>query len=401
MKAIKILAKHSFIGVACSLFCGVLWSQEIPAGQRLGDLDNDQMATVRDLVLLRGHIQGTRPLPPSVAVLADLNSDGFVNESDEQELIREILETRDPEQLPLASIREISPSDGEGDVALTRETIVHFSIPLSPDASLDSSSFYAEFGGRKILSRAEISSDRRKATLFYLEPLPSNARVHVTLDGSGLTDLLGRPLALAGNGTPPGTATSTFDTLSITPVEGTAISGRVFASEPGQGGGGTVDVPLAGVTITVDGAEETMRTVTDAQGNFTLSPCPAGTFFVHIDGRTSPQSSWPNGDFYPVVGKKWHAVARREDNLSGDIQDTERGTIFLPRVLSTAMAAASATEDTTVEFPAAVLASSPELAGMRLTIPANSLFADDGTRGGRVGIAPVAPDRLPSPCRPA
>lgn len=30
-------------------------------------------------------------------------------------------------------------------------------------------------------------------------------------------------------------------------------------------------------------------------------------------------------------------------------------------------------------------------------VPADSLFANDGTRGGRVGIAPVDPDRLPGP----
>ena len=77
------------------------------------------------------------------------------------------------------------------------------------------------------------------------------------------------------------------------------IVGQVFASELGTGAGGDpVDLPLAGVTITVDGAEETLRAVTDAEGNFVLDPCPAGTFFVHIDGRTSPDSDWPDGVSY-------------------------------------------------------------------------------------------------------
>lgn len=387
--------------IAWLMAFGLSLSAAAAGVDQLGDLDGDGVATVRDLVLLRGHMNKTQPLSEEKAVLADLNKDGFVNQSDVDELVKEILQTRTPETLPLATVRESSPASGEGDVALTRETIMHFSIPLSPGAALDTTKFYASFGGRKILSRVEISSDRKKATLFYLEPLPSNARVNVTLDGTGLTDLLGRDVDLDGDGVAGGTHAMTFDTLSITAVAGTAISGRVFASEPGQGAGGaTVDVPLAGVTVSVDGAEETLQAVTDVQGNFTLNPSPAGSFFVHIDGRTSPQSSYPNGNYYPTVGKRWEALAGRTDNLSGNSEDTSRGTIYLPKIITGTMNAVSQVQDTTVDLPAAALAAHPEMAGTRLNVPANSLFADDGTRGGKVGIAPVAPDRLPSPLPP-
>src|SRR4029079_2054199 len=47
-----------------------------------------------------------------------------------------------------------------------------------------------------------------------------------------------------------------------------------------------------------------------------------------------------------------------------------------------------------------VVASNRALAGVSITVPANSLFSDDGTRGGKVGIAPVPPDRLPGPLPP-
>ncbi|MEQ1751307.1 MAG: Ig-like domain-containing protein, partial [Prosthecobacter sp.] len=154
------------------------------------------------------------------------------------------------------------------------------------------------------------------------------------------------------------------------------------------------------MTITVDGAEDTLRTTTDAQGNFTLNPAPAGSFFVHIDGRTSPQSNYPNGSYYPSVGKRWEALAGRTDNLSGNSEDTSRGTIYLPKILGNALEAVSQSEDTQIEFPPEVLTDNPGLAGTELDVPANSLFADDGTRGGKVGIAPVAPDRLPSPLPP-
>src|SRR5207249_1727262 len=62
--------------------------------------------------------------------------------------------------------------------------------------------------------------------------------------------------------------------------------------------------------------------------------------------------------------------------------------------------AVSMTQDTPISFPASVVAANPALAGVTITVPANSLFSDDGTRGGKVGIAPVPPDRLPGPLPP-
>jgi hypothetical protein len=369
-------------------------AQQAPA---LGDLDNDGAATVRDIAIIAGHFSGAATLTETQRQYADVNKDGAINDADMDELVKEILGTRDPEVLPLATIRTTSPANGESDVAVTRETIVHFTVPLSPSATLDTTKFKAEFGGKKILSRVDISSDRKKATLFYLEPLPSNARVQLTLDGSGLTDLLNRPFDADGDGAAGGTWTGSFDTLSINPVAATAIVGRVFASQRGTGGG---EVPLAGVTVTVDGAEQTLRATTDAQGNFSLSPCPAGSFFVHIDGRTSPQSSYPNGSYYPFVGKRWEAEAGHTDNICGNSQDAVRGTVYLPLITAGTMTTTSQVHDTKVVFPASVLAANPLLAGTEINVPANSLFADGGERGGRVGIAPVAPDRLPSPLPP-
>lgn len=363
----------------------------------LGDIDGDRVATVRDIALIAGHMNGTAPLNAVKAEQADINRDGTVNDADIDELVQEILQTRNPELLPLATVQSTSPFLGESDVAVTRETIVQFSIPLAVDTVLDNTTFYAEFGGRRLLSRPEISSDRAKATLFYLEPLPSNAQIAVTLKGTGLRDLINRPFDGDEDGAPGGDWSANFSTLSITPVPGTAMSGRVFASERGTGG---IDRPLAGVTITVDGAEETLRTVTDSLGNFILNPCPAGPFFVHIDGRTSPSSAWPNGDYYPVVGKQWDAVAGRTNNLAGSSADTDRGTIYLPLIRSGTLQTASQTQDTAIAFPPEVVAANPALAGTRIDIPANSLFSNDGTRGGRVGIAPVAPDRIPSPLPP-
>ena len=286
-----------------------------------------------------------------------------------------------------------SPADGESEVAVTRETVLRFSRPLGEAAALTSNTLFASFSGRRILSRTELSSDRRTATLFYLEPLPGGARIRVSVDGSALPDTEGETVDADQDGIPGGLGRIEFETLGITPVGTTAVIGRVFASE--LVAGQAVNRPLAGVTITVDGAEETLRTVTDAQGNFRLQPAPAGTFFVHVDGRTAVGSSWPDGAYYPFVGKAWDAVAGREDNLAGGT-----GEVFLPLIRAGSLTAVSATEPTRVEFPAEVLAANPALAGVNLVVPPNALYADNGGRGGRVGIAPVSPDRLPEPLPP-
>jgi hypothetical protein len=173
----------------------------------LGDLDNDRVSTVRDIAIIAGHFSGTASLTQVQKQIADLNKDGAVNDADMDELVKEILSTRNPETLPLSTVRFSSPSSGEADVAVTRETVVYFTVPLAPSAALDTTKFTAELGGKKILSRVEIASDRKKATLFYVEPLPSNARIRVALDSTGLTDLysiarwMAMPMARAGHPT--------------------------------------------------------------------------------------------------------------------------------------------------------------------------------------------------------
>lgn len=389
--------------------CGLLMplSRASTQNLHLGDLDDDGVATVRDLALLNDHISETPsnlaepgPFDAQHAVLADMNKDGAVNAGDRDELIREILQSRNPEQLPLATIRFTSPASGEGDVSVNRETIVHFTIPLSLSATLDTTKFRAEFAGQQVLSRVEISSDRKKASLFYLEPLPANSRVKVTFDGSALTDLLGRGFDADGNGVVGGIHQMSFDTQTNAGIPATGVTGRVLVAAP-EGSAtvpaGFVERGVAGVTISVDGQEQTMRTVTDAQGYFTLSPCPTGVFFVHIDGRTStsPASQYPDGRYFPTVGKQWEAVAGKADNPAGG-----SGLIYLPCVCPGTLEPTSQTQETTVEFPQQVLTMNPNLAGTAVEIPANSVFSDDGTRGGRIGIAPVPPDRLPSSLPP-
>ncbi|MGJ8697320.1 MAG: Ig-like domain-containing protein [Verrucomicrobiaceae bacterium] len=280
-----------------------------------------------------------------------------------------------------------SPIDGEDGVALTRETVLRFERPLAAGVSVLASDFFAEFAGVPLPGRIDVSMDRREVSLFYAEPLPAAARVRVRVRGAALLDETGVAFDVDGDGLPGGDATIDFDTLSLATLEGTSVCGRVFASNPETGADGTsfVNEPLAGVRVTVDGMEDELFAVTDALGNFRLEPAPVGRFFVHIDGRQSTNDI-PEGAYYPFVGKSWTSRPGEEVTV---------GNIFLPLIVDGTLKNTSAVSDTEVRFPNEVLEDFPEFSGVKVVVPADALFADDGTRGGMVGIAPVPPDRLP------
>ena len=296
---------------------------------------------------------------------------------------------------PLTTIVASSPLNGEDGVSVTRQTVFDFSGPLSPDITVTPNDLYAEASGRRLLTRAEMATDRKSVALFMLEPMPGSALVAVSLVGDRLLDVHGRALDADADGNPGGTRLLTFDTYSVTPVPATAVAGHIFAAERVMSNGALTNLPLRGVRVTVDGQEETLFTTTDASGFFKLKPCPAGRFFVHVDGRTSPMSQYPDGDYYPFVGKAWDAVAGVEDNLAGG-----DGVVYLPLIKQGTLQPVSLTAPTTITFPASVIASNPALAGVSVNVPPDALFSDNGARGGRVGIAPVPPDRLPQPLPP-
>lgn len=293
---------------------------------------------------------------------------------------------------PPTQVVEASPTHLETGVAVTRETVLRLSRPLALNTTLDANVLQADAGGRPLLGRADLSQDRQTLSWFPLEPLPAADRVRVSLNGALLTDDRGRAIDADGDGAEGGVGVLEFETLGTIALPGTAVVGRVFASEPAPDG---TDLPLAGVTITVDGAEESVRTVTDATGAFRLEPAPAGRFFVHVDGRTAAGSEWPSGAYYPVVGKAWQAEVGRTNNLAGGT-----GLVFLPRIQAAALQTVSATDTTVIRFVPEITATNSLLAGVEVRIPPNALFSESGLRGGRVGIAPVAPDRLPEPLPP-
>ena len=289
-------------------------------------------------------------------------------------------------EVPVTKISSTSPAMGEDGVTVTRETVVRFENPLDP-GSVTAGTITAEYGGQELSARLHLSPDATTASLYYDDDLPTTARIRVTIDGDLLLDDGGELVDGDEDGFPGGVSVIEFDTLSATPVQGTAVIGRVFASELVTTKSGTsVNAPLEGATITVDGSGGTVTALTDALGNFRLDPAPAGRFFVEIDGGTAVSPAVPVGAYYPAVRRAWEALAGAE---------TVIGDVFLPLIAADTLQPVSESSDTIITFPAPVLAAHPVLSGVQIVVPADSLFSDDGTRGGLVGIAPVPPDRLP------
>ena len=412
-----------FLVVAVLLALGGQLAPLSAGGVIPGDCNQDADLDISDAICLLGYLFVGNPevLPcgdggvtdPANRGLLDINSDDAVDLSDAVQILGFLFSGGAPptqgtecinidgcpqvcEPTPV-SIVDTSPGSGETGVMLNRESIVYFSGALDP-ATVTPESIRAEFAGESLPTQGDgaphVSSDASTVTLFYAEALPAGARVRVTIDGDLIRDATGIALDADGDGSPGGVKILEFDTVPVTTVAGTSVSGRVFASEFLETPeGDPVNMCLEGVTLVVVGVG---AVETDAFGNFHLEPAPVGQFFVHIngttvaeavlpDGSTAP-TQFPDGPYYPNVGKIWESVAGRDTNV---------GNVYLPLIRSGTLQPVSEVSDTEVTLPEDVLADFPEFENVSVTVPAGSLFNDDGTPGTRVGIAPVPPDRLP------
>ncbi len=120
-----------------------------------------------------------------------------------------------------------NPANGALDVGSTFRPQIFFSH--SVDAStLTADSLYATFDGAKLAARIVPSTDGKWAWLYFQNPLPSSSRIQVTVDGNLIRAANGSSLLDADvDGTPGGKTTFSFDTVSLTPVPGTRLTGIV------------------------------------------------------------------------------------------------------------------------------------------------------------------------------
>ncbi|MGK0240224.1 MAG: hypothetical protein ACI92G_003709 [Candidatus Pelagisphaera sp.] len=231
-------------------------------------------------------------------------------------------------------ISDISPSNREEMVNVTRETVVYFSEIVDP-ATVTTNSFYLIVNGEKIPGRVVVSSTERFATFFYDTALPASTEVRVVVNGDLIVGRNELNIDADGDGEAGGLLTADFRTLPLTRITGTGIFGFVYDS--------LSEAPIVGATIRVDAFAEA-NAVTDAEGRFQLMDMPAPEFFVHVDGSTATAAA---GFMYPNVGKPFHSTPGQNVHLNHHGNEFD---IYLPPMAMADIQDLSPTEDTDVGF---------------------------------------------------
>jgi hypothetical protein len=282
----------------------------------VGDLNADGRVDVLDLVRLINHVQSSAGVPPAggtgilpVAVLpfADLNGDTLIDRTDIDLLADLILGLPLPTK-PVA----LEPASGSSEVGVTVRPRAIFPRPIDT-ATLNSNNFFASFAGQKLPATIVPANNGTFAWLFFDPPMPNASQIQITVDGATIRTLIGTPLDADGDGAPGGVARANFSTVSVTPIPGTVLVGRLAdpgpdlrpmtAADFAPGPDGTPmtldDVflrPIAGVKVFLIGMED-HAVFTDANGYFRLDPVPVGDVKVVTDGLTAttphPGFYWP------------------------------------------------------------------------------------------------------------
>ena len=321
------------------------------------------------------------------------------------------------ELIPL-TIRQITPALGSSEIGTTFRPQIFFSRPVDP-TTLNNSNFFATDSAGQLLNATIVpSQDNDFAWLFFTDPMPGAETITLHVEGDtilGLADA--QPLDADDDGTPGGTLTSIFTTVSLTPIPGTTIIGQVVDPgpdltpmtsddiDPGPDGLLHTDddvflLPLPGVKVFILGMESDF-VLTDSEGRFTLTNVPAGNVKVAVDGRTGPNT--PSGVFFPEMVMDVMIEPGLSNTLMGSMGTPEqqranetREEVYLPRIQQTILQAVSNTEETMVgvdEMSAPNL-TEEQREQLQLMVQPGSLIDENGNpiASGQVGLSTVPPE---------
>jgi hypothetical protein len=306
--------------------------------------------------------------------------------------------------IPL-TLAAVAPADGAVDVGVTFKPKVTFSKPVDP-ASLNDSNLFLSFSGQKLPARIVPANDGTFAWLFPQAPLPGATRLTLTVDGATIRAAdTGEALDATGTGQPGSRLDLAFTTVSVTPVPGTTLVGRIVDPGPDlvpmtaddfnpgpDGKPGTADDvylrPIAGVKVYIIGLEN-QAVFTDAEGRFQLDAVPAGDVKVVIDGKTA--TAPPAGMYFPEMVMDAVMQPQTENLVMPGME-----TMYLPRLATSLFQPVDASRGATIALDPASAFDLPadQQPYLKLEVPPNSLIGPDGqpVASGQVGISVVPPE---------
>ena len=319
--------------------------------------------------------------------------------------------------IPL-TITSVTPTSGSSDVGSTFRPQVFFSRPINA-TTLNADNFYAtDSTGTKLAATIVPAQDGTFAWLFFTNPMPGGETITLHVDGTtilGAAD--GQALDADGNGTPGGIFTSTFSTVSLMPIPGTTITGRVFDPGPDlkpmtfddirAGADGILHTPddvflnpIAHAKVFIVGLESD-AVFTDAQGNFTLTNVPGGDVKVAVDGRTATNA--PAGVFFPEMVMDATIEPGLPNTLMGSMgtaaeqrANETRGEVYLPRLQQTILQTVSNTGNTIigVDATAAPNLTQEQREQLQLIVQPGTMVDANGNSvtNAQVGISTVPPE---------
>jgi hypothetical protein len=316
------------------------------------------------------------------------------------------------------TIQSVTPAPGSVDVGSTFRPQVSFSRPVDP-TTLTSTNFYAsDTTGATIPATIAPAMDGMFAWLFFQQALPGASAITVHVEGNTILAAAdGRSLDPENDGAPGGTFTFRFSTLSLVPLPGTTLSGKVVDAgndlkpmtfDDVRAGPDRIlhtndDVfllPIAGATVFILGLED-QAVVTDSSGNFHFDAVPGGNLKLAVDGRTATNA--PAGFFFPEMVMDQHIVVGEANTVMGTMgtvdemaANRERQEVYLPRLRTAILRTVSESDVTLIPLDTASAPNlSPEQTSQySIAVAPNSLIGMDGQTmpGGQVGFSTVSPD---------
>jgi membrane-associated phospholipid phosphatase len=312
----------------------------------------------------------------------------------------------------------VMPDDGAEDVGVTFRPRVTFSRPVDASTLTSSSYFATGPGGAALPATIVPAADGKSAWLFFAAALPGGAKVVLHVDGSRIRALAdGQLLDADGDGAPGGSYSAAFTTVSLAPLLGTSLSGRIIDpgpdlkpmtfddTRPGPDGAlHTADDvflrPIVGVRVFIIGLES-QAVLSDAAGRFHFDAVPAGDVKVVLDGRTATNA--PAGYYFPEMVMDATVKAGRANTLMGSMGTLEEQTanadreeVYLPRLGTSILQDVSATEPTVIGLDRSSASGlTPEKRDrLKITVQPGSMIGVDGQplAGAQVGISLVPPE---------